>query len=190
MVAEARSRGEVTIVHSDQEPGLLAIEGKLLAVGLRLSTTQGHDPQSNGLAEQTAGQLCRMARAALAHYSVTVAAAPWQHAMVWAAQRLVGPKLPPFGAPPAGARAWQASRPCFERDLPARVHAHNWARLRWCAGWHHSTVRRGSAHDPGGARARRQVGLPQRNQGRGRPPRQARGRSRGRRWLRGVDKRA
>ena len=64
MVADARSRGEVTAVHTDREAGLLALEGTLLGVGVKLSTTQGRDPQANGLAEQMAGQLCRMARAA------------------------------------------------------------------------------------------------------------------------------
>ena len=85
-------------MRSDQEPGLLALEETLRTAGLKLSTTQGYDPQPNGLAEQTVGKLCRMARAALAHYEDSVATSLWQYAMVWAAQRLVDPKLPPFGA--------------------------------------------------------------------------------------------
>ena len=98
MLADARRRGEVATVHSDKEAGVLALEEDLLRVGAKLSYTQGRDPQANGLAEQTVGQLCRMARAALASYDDAVAAALWQSGMVWAAQRLVDPKLPPFGA--------------------------------------------------------------------------------------------
>ena len=74
MVADARSRGEVTTVHTNQEPGLLALEETLLTAGL--STTQGYDPQFNGLADQTVGQLCKMARATLAHHEHFVATSP------------------------------------------------------------------------------------------------------------------
>ena len=98
MVIEAKRRGVVTSVHSDREAGLEALEGVLLAQGVSLATTQGRDPQANGLAEHTVGQLCRMARAVLAHYDQGVARHLWQHAMIWASQRIVGPKMPPFGA--------------------------------------------------------------------------------------------
>ena len=98
MLLDAKRRGEVHTIHSDREAGLEALEGMLLAQGVKLSTTQGRDPQANGLAEQAVGQLCRMARAVLADYKPDVARALWQPAMVWAAQRLSDPKLPPFGA--------------------------------------------------------------------------------------------
>ena len=98
MVLAARSRGEIVVVHSDKEAGVEALEPDLLKLGVTLRTTQGRDPQANGLAEQAVGQLARMARAAVAPYSKKVAADLWQEAMVWSAQRLVDPKLPPFGA--------------------------------------------------------------------------------------------
>ena len=98
MVAEARSRGSVSTVHADREKGFGALEGDLLALGIRLSVTQGSDPQANGLAEQTVGQLSRMARGVLATYPGDVQACLWQDAMVWAAQRLSNAKLPPLGA--------------------------------------------------------------------------------------------
>ena len=66
---------------------------------MHLSLTQGEDPQANGLAEQAVGRLCRMARSATAHLSCPEAKASlWPSAMVWAAQRLEDPKMPPFGA--------------------------------------------------------------------------------------------
>ena len=98
MVAAARARGHVATVHADNDAGLVALEPSLLALGVTLTTTQGRDPQANGLAEQAVGQLSRMARAVLAEYSAGTAAALWQCAMVWAAQRIVDPKLTPFGA--------------------------------------------------------------------------------------------
>ena len=98
MVLAAKTRGVVLSVHSDRESGLEALEGALLGLGVSLSTTQGRDPQANGMAEQAAGQLSRMSRAALAHYSPAVARQLWPYAMVWAAQRIADPKLPPFGA--------------------------------------------------------------------------------------------
>ena len=98
MVLEAKRRGDVLTIHSDREAGLEALEGMLLAQGVSLTTTQGRDPQANGLAEQAVGQLCRMARAVLAHYGGDVARSLWQYAMVWSAQRLADPKIPPFGA--------------------------------------------------------------------------------------------
>ena len=98
MILEARSRGTVGTVRSGREDGLFALEGDLLSVGARLSSTQGNDPQANGIAEQAVGQLSRTSRAILGHYPEAVAAALWQHAMIWAAQRTADPKLPPFGA--------------------------------------------------------------------------------------------
>ena len=99
MVNEAKLRGAVTSLHADREAGAEALEAGLLALGVRLSLTQGGGPQANGTAEQAVGRLSRMARAALSHLSdERVAAALWPSAMVWAAQRLADPKVPPFGA--------------------------------------------------------------------------------------------
>ena len=98
MVLAARERGEVRAVHADRELGLAALEADLLGVGVALRTTQGRGPQSNGMAEQAVGQLGRMARAALGHYQQDTARALWQHALVWAAERIVDPKTPRFGA--------------------------------------------------------------------------------------------
>ena len=99
MVQDAMQRGTVTTLHADREAGIESLETELLALGVRLSLTQGRDPQANGLAEQAVGALSRMARAALAHLtSPDVKVALWPFAMVWAAQRLADPKLPPFGA--------------------------------------------------------------------------------------------
>ena len=98
MLAAARRRGEVHTIHADREGGLQAVEQQLLGVGCKLSCTQGYDPQANGLAEATVGILSRMARAVLYEYPASVAGKLWAHAMVWAAQRLGDPGLPPFGA--------------------------------------------------------------------------------------------
>ena len=98
MLAAARRRGNIHKVHADRERGLLALEASLLAVGCELSCTQGHDPQANGLAEAAVGRLSRMARAVTHEYPAEVAGALWGHAMVWAAQRLGDPDMPPFGA--------------------------------------------------------------------------------------------
>ena len=99
MVAEAKQRGAITKLRADREGGIEALEADLLALGVRLSLTQGRDPQANGTAEQAVGRLSQMAHAASAHISdQIVAAALWPSAMVWAAQRLAGHKLPPFGA--------------------------------------------------------------------------------------------
>ena len=98
MLLSARGRGDVHTVHADKEGGIAALEPHLLGVGVRMSTTQGHDPQGNGLAEQAVGQLSRMARAVLAEYGAATAARLWQPAVLWSAQRLADPKLPPFGA--------------------------------------------------------------------------------------------
>ena len=97
-VAAARTRGHIAVVHADQEAGIGALEPSLLQLGVTLTTTQGRGPQANGLAEQAVGQLAGMARAALAVYSPATAVALWQSAMLWAAQRIADPKLPPFGA--------------------------------------------------------------------------------------------
>ena len=98
IILAARQRGEVAVVHTDQEPGMLALEGELLGLGVRLSTTQGGDPQANGCAENAVGRLSRMARAVLHGYDEGVARQLWQQAMVWSAQKLEGPDIPPFGA--------------------------------------------------------------------------------------------
>ena len=98
MVLAARERGEVRAVHVDREHGAAALESDLLGIGVALRTTQGRDPQPNGMAEQAVGQLGRMARAVLGHYPPEPARGLWQHAMLWAAERLADPKIPPFGA--------------------------------------------------------------------------------------------
>ena len=82
MVESARARGEVLVVHTDREAGVRALEPVLLGQGIALSTTQGRRPQTNGLAEQAGGQLCRMAHNVLAPYAKPVAVALWQCAMV------------------------------------------------------------------------------------------------------------
>ena len=94
----ARARGIITDVHADREGCFGALENKLLALGIRLSVTQGSYPQVNGLAEQAVGGLSRMARGVLATYRTAVQASLWPFAMALAAQLLCGPKLPPFGA--------------------------------------------------------------------------------------------
>ena len=97
MVLRARRRCEVTRVHSDREGAILNIEKDLLGIGCLVSTTQGSDPQSNGIAEAIGGKLARMARAMVGHYKGNVAAALWPRAMEWAAQRAMETDLPPFG---------------------------------------------------------------------------------------------
>ena len=106
MPLEARQRGEVHTAHSDKEAGLQAAEGALLNVGARMHTTQGYDPQSNGVAENAIGRLSRMARAVLHEYSPPATRVLWPHAMVWSAQKLSTPKAPPFGG-----LAYAAMRP-------------------------------------------------------------------------------
>ena len=82
MISSARARGTISVVHADREGGFGALENELLALGIRLSVTQGSDPQANGLAEQEVGQLSRMARGVLATYPATVQESLWPFAMV------------------------------------------------------------------------------------------------------------
>ena len=65
MVQDAKTRGVVSAVHADKETGLRAPETDLLGVGVALWGAKGGDPQANGLAEATVGQLARMAREVL-----------------------------------------------------------------------------------------------------------------------------
>ena len=59
MVLAARRKGVVNRVHCERELGILAIESALLKIGCAVSTTQGHDPQANGVAENLIGRVGR-----------------------------------------------------------------------------------------------------------------------------------
>ena len=139
MILDARERGEVTAVHADREAGLAALEGELLKMSVRLTVTQGQDPQANGTAENAVGRLCRMARAVLHHYDDGVARKLWQAAIVWGAQRIADPKLPPFGArvyvrhAPAALLGKLQARACAGR-VPAPLPAHSGC----CCDRHHA----------------------------------------------------
>lgn len=98
ILARARRFDVVDRVHCDRELGVSALEPDLLSLGCELSLTQGADPAANGIAENLVGRLCNLARAVLSHYDDAVRRTLWPRAMVWAAQRLHDPKLPPFGS--------------------------------------------------------------------------------------------
>lgn len=70
-------------VHCDRESGVAACNDFLAARAVRLTLTQGADPQANGEAENAVGEVCRGARASLNHLpDRSVRRRLWAHAVV------------------------------------------------------------------------------------------------------------
>lgn len=67
-------------VHSDKEAGLQACRTKLAKIGIKVTSTEGSSPQSNGLAEREGGELSRISRASLK--TANADDSLWEYAMV------------------------------------------------------------------------------------------------------------